>query len=101
MTDQVEVRLGVSGQDTQQDGAVTGHLDHLGNGRVGVLVADDEKRMLTKWDARGRVFDPGVGETTRVGTLEVDPKSGRAGAGRTRPDLRFSVGLGRFELPTS
>lgn len=74
MFEEMTVQVRVAGQHPEQDGAVTGHLDDFGNRRVGVLVADNEERMLTNVNARGRVFDAAVGETARVDTLEVNPQ---------------------------
>jgi hypothetical protein len=81
-------------EDPQQHDSVVADLDHLRNAGLGVVVTDDEITALLQLDSRRDVSDVGVGEATRIDTVEINPTD-PSWAGAHQPWTR-SLGLAQF-----
>lgn len=66
------MEVGVTWQDAQEHNAIAADLDHLRDGRVCVVVADDEVTTPLHDDACLGIAEIAVGEPV-VDASEVDP----------------------------
>ncbi len=72
LLEQTEVLVGVTGEYLQEHHPIGAHLDHLGHGGIGIVVAHDEVAALLDNDSRVCVAEIAVGESV-VHAREVDP----------------------------